>query len=1497
MSHESSLPKAGVRTTAALVIGLALATLGPVSPASAVAPPGPTGLNVVQPVQSTTKLGWNRSPGADRYEVQVDDSLDFSSPEVGTNTGGVPVGASTVNNVYVPEVALKTTTNYWRVRAVSGLDKSDWVMGLPFDPPQVQVPTPSSPVDGAQLQQPDNPPLLSWTASAGAKSYLVEVASDRDFVNKLTPEPFATDTTSLVVTKPLALGDWFWRVTAVKGAGVTSLPSATSSFVVKALKTPAITGPLGPVPTQSPDVIDVVLDWDPIPGAVGYELQVAGNVDFTAGSIVEDRTGTQKRLLGTRFSPPITYDNNGYYWRVRAVDAAGNSSAWAESQVKFNRHYDRAPSLVFPPNNATDVPDPLYFQWTPVTNASEYEIWVGTDENFSPNTYNSCRVAATTYTPGLFAINDTDLVNVLPNRINEDCDPQPGVNYWQVRPLDRPYAKTGGGDLPGVQGNWSPKYSFDYTGLSIANQQPANNALVDIPVLSWDVTPGALTYEVKIWNGNGQQVVSETTFATSYTPKGMQRFSTALNPYTWSVSARTAEGTTSKAPVRQFRVTGNQPSTGAAPLTPLGPSSATTFSGPPSLTWEPHPDAAFYKVNAYYPGTTTLITQGYFRNTQMPYAAMTDISSELKRKGTYTWWVTAHNADGSQIETGNRITSTFQIRDFATPTGHEVALGGRALDSNNPGQTPCVAGPPPTGTGTCTVPATPVLKWDREPGVAFYMVYVSQDPSFSNLLEPTTAVPATTNTMYTPALDNREWTYADNQTDQPYYWFARPCRAVGQCGPSPVGVQNSAQHSFFKKSPPVTGLRSDLTEKTEVTFTWDNYWHDPASTAAADRWGQTGETLPQSAMKYRVEVATDESFSPSSVIDTADVDQTTYTSPGMIYPNRTYWWRVQAIDSDGNGLTWSEKQTVVRETPPISLVSPVGNSTAPGTVAFRWAAQPYAKGYDVEIYKNDDVLNSNNKLQTFSTNVQTTAFTWNKALAPSPSAYLWRVRRIDSSGGVGQWSALGRFFVTAGTPNIVSPAPGAPQAPDGPVLEWDPLAGAASYTVTIVPAGGGSAVIANTAASAYAATTKLATGTYNWTLVARDGSGNELGRSSSSFSVAAQLVADRAPGILAPNGTGVGKTLSVNPPTWQGGHTDVAVTYQWLRDGQPFFGTAPSSGSGPTYVVQAADVGKTISVKATGSKPNYASGESTSDGVLAAAGDALVATSTPSISGTPAVGTSLTAVPGTWAPTAASYTFRWLRNGTPITNASFGTYLVSSADAGTQLTVEVTAVRAGYTSGTAISPPVAVAGTTPPPSGGGTPGTGGVPGTLTATAAPTINGTAKVGGFLSVTSGSWNSAPTTLRYQWYRAGAPIPGATSLTYKAVEADASNPLTVVVSASKAGWTDGAATTAPVMVAKLASTTSASLSPSILKPGQRSKLTVTVMAFGITAPTGTLIVKDGKKTIAKVALKAGKLGKRTIKLKGFKAGKHKLRVRYGGNAAVNRSTSKVIKVAVRR
>lgn len=73
------------------------------------------------------------------------------------------------------------------------------------------------------------------------------------------------------------------------------------------------------------------------------------------------------------------------------------------------------------------------------------------------------------------------------------------------------------------------------------------------------------------------------------------------------------------------------------------------------------------------------------------------------------------------------------------------------------------------------------------------------------------------------------------------------------------------------------------------------------------------------------------------------------------------------------------------------------------------------------------------------------------------------------------------------------------------------------------------------------------------------------------------------------------------------------------------------------------------------------------------------------------VGTTFVASNGTWDRQADSYTYQWKKAGVAISGATADTYTAVSGDAGAALTVAVTAVKSGYTSGTAESKSVTVA--------------------------------------------------------------------------------------------------------------------------------------------------------------------------------------------------------------
>lgn len=94
--------------------------------------------------------------------------------------------------------------------------------------------------------------------------------------------------------------------------------------------------------------------------------------------------------------------------------------------------------------------------------------------------------------------------------------------------------------------------------------------------------------------------------------------------------------------------------------------------------------------------------------------------------------------------------------------------------------------------------------------------------------------------------------------------------------------------------------------------------------------------------------------------------------------------------------------------------------------------------------------------------------------------------------------------------------------------------------------------------------------------------------------------------------------------------------------------------------------------------------------VLTDAGpQAPVNTVAPSITGSPAVGKTLTAQPGTWDSNDVTFTYQWQRNGVDIASATAPSYKVASGDQGASLTVVVTAHRESV-SATATSDAVVV---------------------------------------------------------------------------------------------------------------------------------------------------------------------------------------------------------------
>lgn len=149
--------------------------------------------------------------------------------------------------------------------------------------------------------------------------------------------------------------------------------------------------------------------------------------------------------------------------------------------------------------------------------------------------------------------------------------------------------------------------------------------------------------------------------------------------------------------------------------------------------------------------------------------------------------------------------------------------------------------------------------------------------------------------------------------------------------------------------------------------------------------------------------------------------------------------------------------------------------------------------------------------------------------------------------------------------------------------------------------------------------------------------------------------------------TAVGEVLQATPGDWSDG---ASFAYQWRRDGLSIAGATSA-----TYQLVESDLDTQISIRIIGEKLGYDS--ATRDSAQTSPIQRKLETSKPTISGVAEIGSELAADAGSWTM-GVSFSFRWLRNGTHISNATSPTYVVARADAGARISVEVTGSLDGF---------------------------------------------------------------------------------------------------------------------------------------------------------------------------------------------------------------------------
>ncbi len=278
----------------------------------------PQNLNAI-PLSTSVTVTWNNIPGATGYDIEVDGILVNNGP----------------NTNYIHNSLTPGTHHSYRVRSINPGGKSEWSEYINTTTQLGTVPVPVNITAATALDS----VTLSWDTVSGASGYDIEV----DGVT------FDNGSKTMYTHGGLApASQHIYRVRAKKG-GVNSDWSAA---VVASTRTNTFG-----IPDNfkaNANNTSVILSWEQVPEADGYEMEIDG--------VVTDN-GSEISCIHDGLVP-----NTSHTYRVRAQKGT-EASEWTQplTVMTFN--------LVTPQNvTATSDETAITVNWEPVDGAGSYDM-------------------------------------------------------------------------------------------------------------------------------------------------------------------------------------------------------------------------------------------------------------------------------------------------------------------------------------------------------------------------------------------------------------------------------------------------------------------------------------------------------------------------------------------------------------------------------------------------------------------------------------------------------------------------------------------------------------------------------------------------------------------------------------------------------------------------------------------------------------------------------------------------------------------------------------------------------------------------------------------------------------------------------------------------------------------------------------------------------------------------------------------------------------------
>ena len=615
-------------------------------------------------------------------------------------------------------------------------------------------------------------------------------------------------------------------------------------------------------------------------------------------------------------------------------------------------------------------------------------------------------------------------------------------------------------------------YKASSTQLSAPSVTGGNDAQ-GRPTLKWNAVTGAAKYEVyRARSKDGDYIKYSTVTGTSYTNTS---YIENGNTYYYKVRALDANGT---AGAWSSIVSVTYKQTLPAPTVTGG----NDAQGRPTLTWKVVTGAAKYEV---YRARSK--SGDYIKYSTVTGTSYTN-TSYIESGNTYYYKVRALDANGTAGAWSSVVSVTYK----------------QTL-------------PAPTVTGGNDAQGRPTLKWNAVTGAAKYEVYRARSKDGDYIKYSTVTGTSYTNTSYI-------------ENGNTYYYKVRALKSDGTAGawssivavtykqtlsaPAVTGgndsqgrptlkwnaVSGAAKYEVYRarslngdyiKYSTVTGtsytntsyiengntyyykvraLKSDGTAgawSSVVSVTYKQTLSAPAVTGGNDSQGRPTLTWKavSGAAKYEVYRARSKDGTYTKYSTTTG---TAYTNSSYLTSGATYYYKVRALDANGNAGPYS---AVVSVTCRLKLTAPsvTGGTDAQGRPTLKWNAVSGAAKY--EVYR---ARSMNGDYIKYST-VTGTSYT-NTSYLANGTTYYYKVRALGSDGSYGPYSTP--VSVTYKAPFGAPLVTGSKDSQGRPALKWDKVTDAAKYEVYRARSKDGTYSLMSTqSATGYTNTSYLANGT------------------------------------------------------------------------------------------------------------------------------------------------------------------------------------------------------------------------------------------------------------------------------------------------------------------------------------------------------------------------------------------------------------------------------------